>query len=125
MDIGLRDEIAFSIGKKQSSTIQTVDIWLDSVLITYFDNSAYLPTFVHSLKRELEDIENGLIHGDYVFFDHGPTTDDVVAHAKLIGNEICVNCELDSGSKVSVKLPISTIIAIYKNCIDLLSINAT
>lgn len=125
MDIGSRDEIAFTIGKKQSSTIQTVDIWLNSVLLTYFDNSAHLPTFVHSLKRELEDIENGSIRSDYVFFDHGPTTEDVVARAKLIGDQIYVDCELDNGSKVRVKLPISSIIATYKNCIGLLSTNTT
>jgi hypothetical protein len=125
MDIGSRDELAFSIGEKQSSTLRVVDIWLNSVLITYFDNSAYLPTFVHSLERELEDIKSGLIHRDYVFFDHGPTTDDVIARAKLIGNQIYFNCELDNGSKVEAYLPVATVVTTYKKCISLLGANAT
>ena len=58
MDIGLRGELAFSIGEKQSPTLQNVDIWLDSVLLTYFDNTVYLPGFLNSLKSELTDIEN-------------------------------------------------------------------
>ena len=125
MDIGSRTELAFSVGKKQPPDMQIVDIWLNSVLITYYDNSVYLPTFIGSLERELEDIENGVINLEYIFFDHGPTTDDVFARAKLVGDQIYINCELDNGEAFSVKLPIDLIINTYKKCIKVLDVVAT
>ena len=125
MDIGSRTELAFSIGEKQSPDMQIVDIWVDSVFITYFDNSVYLPTFIGSLERELEDIENSAIDKDYVFFDHGPTTDDVSARAKLDGDQIHINCDLGSGKVFKKTLPIQLIIDTYKKCINELSVVAT
>ena len=125
MEIGSRSELCFSIGEKQPPDMQIVDIWLDSVLLTYYDNSVYLPTFIGSLERELEDIENGVVNLDYIFFDHGPTTDDVIARAKLVDDQIYINCDLDKGESFSVKLPLNVFINTYKKCIKALDVVAT
>jgi hypothetical protein len=125
MDIGLRSDLSFSIGEKQPPDMQIVDIWLNSVLITYYDNSVYLPTFIGSLERELKDIENGLVNSDYIFFDHGPTTDDVIVRAKLVDDQIYINCDLDNGESFSVKLPVNVFINTYKKCIKALDVVAT
>jgi len=121
MDIGLRGELAFSIGEKQSPTLQNVDIWLDSVLLTYFDNTVYLPGFLNSLKSELTDIENDDIDDSYIFFNHGPTTDDVVARATLNEGYIHLSCILNSGEKVEKELSLGVVISTYKKCISALA----
>ncbi|MDN5501407.1 MAG: hypothetical protein L0G80_15940 [Shewanella sp.] len=121
MDIGLRSELAFSIGEKQSPTMQSVDIWLGSVLITYFDNTAYLPAFVNALRRELANIEKGEVASGYTFFNLGPTTDDAVARAKIIEDKIEVSCVLNNGNVVKVILFVENTISAYKECIRVLS----
>lgn len=49
--------------------MQIIDIWLDSILVTYHDNTVYLPAFIFSLEQELEALEKGLINADYVFLN--------------------------------------------------------
>jgi hypothetical protein len=121
MDIGLRSEFAFSIGEKHSSTLQNVDIWLDSVLLTYFDNTVYLPSFTNSLENELAYIESGCMDNDYLFLNHGPTTDDMVARATLSGNKIHLSCVLNSGKKVEKELSLGLVISTYKKCMGALA----
>jgi len=125
MEIGSKSRLAFSIGDKQSSNMLAVDIWLNSILLTYYDNSVYLPAFIFSLKQELQDIENSSIDSNYVFFDHGSTTDDVVSRAKITDHFIHINCELENGQKVNTKLVVKDVVAIYKSCINKLSAIAT
>ncbi len=120
MDIGLRSKLAFSIGEKHSPTLRNVDIWLDSVLLTCFDNTVYLPGFINSLKNELADIENNNIDDSYIFFNHGPTTEDVVTRAALNKQSIHLSCILNSGEKVEKELPLSLVISTYKKCISAL-----
>ena len=121
MDIGLRSEFAFSIGEKHSPTLQCVDIWFDSVLLTYSDNIVYLPGFINSLKNELTDIEAGNINNDYMFLNHGPTTDDVVAKATLNRDYIHLSCILDNGEKVDKELSLTEAVSTYKKCISALA----
>jgi len=125
MDIGSRTELAFSIGEKQPPDMQIIDIWLDSILVTYYDNTVYLPAFIFSLEQELEDLEKGLINSDYVFFEHGPTTDDVVARAKIDGDVLYLTCELDNSQTINVSLSLCDVISTYKECIKHLSGIAT
>lgn len=120
MDIGSRAELSFSIGNKQSSDIQVVDIWVGSTLITYVDNAVYLPAFIHSLKSELNDIENGIINREYLFFDHGPSTDDVLARAEIKSKRLLLNCELDNGTTVTADIAIDRVIAAYRQCLSAL-----
>jgi len=125
MDIGSRTELAFSIGEKQPPDMQIIDVWLDSILVTYYDNTVYLPAFIFSLEQELEDLERGLINSDYVFFEHGPATDDVVARAIIDGDVLYLICELDNGQTINVSLSLCDVISTYKECIKLLSGTAT
>jgi hypothetical protein len=58
MFVGRKESVAFEVGSRidGSPDLRTVDIWLDGLRATYFDNSAYLPSFLYALSRELASL---------------------------------------------------------------------
>jgi hypothetical protein len=61
--VGRKDTVAFEIAgyAEGSPDLRVVDIWLGGVKATHTDNSAYLPSFIHSLEKDLASLsEPGL-----------------------------------------------------------------
>ena len=85
-EIGNRNRFCFVVGSKNKGDLQEVDIWASNILLTPVDNMAYLPQFIASLEYEMRDIGAGAICNDYYYFNHGPTTDDVVGKIRILGN---------------------------------------
>ncbi|MES9854495.1 MAG: hypothetical protein ABW170_21990 [Candidatus Thiodiazotropha sp. L084R] len=115
MDIGDKHKLAFVIGERSGRDLRVVDIYIVNELITFYDNTAYIPQFTYSIECEATDIENKNIYDDYFFLDCGPTTDDVKARGFIEEGCVHLHCELDNGKIVEAKLPVNYVITIYRS----------
>ncbi|RTR34227.1 hypothetical protein [Shewanella atlantica] len=120
MEIGNKNEFCFVIGEAKDTDIQVVDIWLSGSLVTYFDNSVYVPQFLESLRQELSILESGSIPAGYIALALGPTTDDVSARFKIIGPDLEISFELGESQPKVTHVSLSSTIAAYRECIGLL-----
>lgn len=107
MQFGERQIFAVEIGNcwGGSSQLRDVDIWAAGHRLTYYDNCAYLPSFIHALECEInylsrtnaasdfniEDYRGNVeslhetcvaseVWDGYRFLDYGATTDGVRAY---------------------------------------------
>ncbi len=124
MNIGSKQSIAFILGPRLNTQTQDIDIWVSNELVTYYDNSVYLPQFIESLKRELEYFISGEIPENYIAFKFGPTTDDASVRVKISKDKISLRCKLNNGSTVTLKTLTNEVICCYQECIKALSSNA-
>jgi hypothetical protein len=125
MEIGSKEELAFVIGPKINQEQQEVDIWVSNVLITHFDHLVYLPHFINSLNCEASDIDSGKIDSDYIFFNLGPTTDDVSARATIRGDNINIVCDLTESDininrLIHLTAKTNTIVKLYRDTVEAL-----
>ncbi len=106
MIVGSKEAVAFEIGSyaEESPNLRAVDIWLGGVKTTYIDNSAYLPSFLHALEKDLASLSEPALRNHkkvtsssearkylfkslskhalrYKIFNLGATTDDLSAFA--------------------------------------------
>ncbi|MBY5990896.1 hypothetical protein [Ferrimonas balearica] len=125
MKYGNRKELSFEIDHQPSESLCEVDIWIGGMLITYSDNVAYLPGFIHSLKREVKNLKSGVIDEECSFLNHGPTTDDVSCRAEFIGESLILKGQLAEGEGFAVNLPREWVISTYEECIGALDVLAT
>jgi len=118
--IGNKESFAFVLGKKTEEDIQQIDIWVSGELLTFVDNSAYLPQFISSLESELDDLKNGNVDSDYVFLNLGPTLDDVSARIEINGEQVFLKCHLykGDGKIISLRINRDELIECYEACIN-------
>lgn len=117
--IGNKDTLAFVLGDKIDKELQNIDIWIANELVTFVDNTAYLPQFISSLESELDDLKSGNVDSDYIFLNLGPTLDDVSVRVELHGSQIFIKCCLytDDGKIFSVKMNKNELMESYETCI--------
>ncbi len=117
--IGNKDTLAFVLGNKNEKDLREVDIWIANELVTFIDNTAYLPQFISSLESELDDLKSGNVDSDYVFLNLGPTLDDVSVRVELDGSHIFIKCCLyiNDGKIFSVKMNKDELMESYETCI--------
>lgn len=115
MKIGDKHKIAFVIGERTDRDLRRVDIYIANQLVTYFDNTTYVPQFVASIEYEASGLAKGNIGNEYVFLNWGPTTDDVVARGVLDENSLKLHCELGNGKEVNIRLPVAYVISVYRS----------
>jgi hypothetical protein len=120
MDIGDKNSIAFIIGERAGRDLRVVNVYVGGELITCYDNTAYVPQFVHSIAREATDIADRNISEQYSFLNWGPTTDNVSARGVLEGSNLRLTCDLRDGKKVSISVPADKMVAIYREAADAL-----
>ena len=116
-----RKSINFKIGNKVEDSIHQIDIWLDDILLNPFDNNAYLPQFISSMKNELMQLQQRKINPNNFFLDLGPTTDDCSARVNLKSDIAEVIFELDENRVYKLTIGIEELISIYQSVINKLS----
>lgn len=114
MDIGDKSKIAFIIGERAGKDLRIVNVHVGGELVTYYDNTAYVPQFVHAIEREALDIENKNISDEYRFLNWGPTTDDVSARGVWEGGNLRLACDLRDGKTIEVSVPAEYLVAVYR-----------
>jgi hypothetical protein len=114
MNIGDNSKIGFIIGERTSRDLRIVDVYVGGVLVTYYDNKAYVPQFIHSIECEASDIENRKISDEYLFLNWGPTTDDVSACGEMENDNLRLTCELRNGKLIEITLPIEYVVSVYR-----------
>jgi len=114
MDIGDKSKLAFVIGERAGQDLRMVNVYVGGELVTYYDNTAYVPQFVHSIEREALAIENNNISDEYVFLNWGPTTDDVSARGAWEGGNLRLTCDLRDGKKTEISVPAEYLVAVYR-----------
>ena len=123
-EIGDKKILCFVIGDRKENELQQIDIWASSTLLTPVDNMAYLPQFIATLESEKSEIERNLFSHEYIFFNHGPTTDDVVASIKIT-QELARLRFTVNGMVCLVSIATEQLLSIYRATIEhLRSINA-
>ena len=114
MNISDNSKIGFSIGEKTSRDLRVVDVYVGGELVTYYDNTVYVPQFIHSVETEASNIEVGNLSSEYFFLDWGPTTDDVSARGQVANDNLKLSCELRNGKFIEVTLPIEYVVSVYR-----------
>ncbi|WP_236984905.1 hypothetical protein [Marinagarivorans cellulosilyticus] len=118
-EIGNKNVFCFVVGDNNEGGLQQVDIWANNTLLTPVDNMAYLPQFVASLENESNDINSDNIAREYMFFNHGPTTDDVVGNITLANG--VAKLSFDIGGVVNlVSVSKSELLSVYQEAIEYL-----
>jgi len=121
---GDKNKLCFLVGDKRQGKLQEVDIWAGNILLTPIDNMAYLPQFIAALEREKREIDTGDICQDYIYFNHGPTTDDVVGSITLAGQTAQLKFEIDDVNCL-VSIEVEDLLTVYVQTIESLrGINA-
>ena len=118
--IGNKETFAFVIGDKINRDLREVNIWVSNELVTYIDNTAYLPQFISSLEKELADLKDGNVDSEYIFLNLGPTLDDVSARVELDGNMVFLKCLLyiGDGKIVTLRMDKDELMGSYETCIE-------
>jgi hypothetical protein len=114
MDIGDKSKIAFTIGDRASQDLRVVNVYVGDELVTYYDNTVYVPQFVYSIESEALDLEKSNVSNEYFFLNWGPTTDDVSARGVLEGGNLKLTCELRNGKLIMVTIPIEYMVSVYR-----------
>ena len=114
MNIGDNSKIGFIIGQRTSRDLRIVDVYVGDILVTYYDNTAYVPQFIHSIESEASDIEKRNISDQYFFLNWSPTTDDVSARGELDNDNLRLTCELRNGKVIEITLPIGYVVSVYR-----------
>jgi hypothetical protein len=121
--IGDRSRIAMEIGPVDLSDVQlrTCTLWLDGAIVTPFDNTAYVPQFVHSLRADVARYRAGQSPG---FACWGPTTDDLHAELHPDGTlQYRLRSQVDGvgDREGSVRLHVDEIVAVLEETADVLA----
>lgn len=123
MVIGNKNSFAFLFGRKLNAEQRDVDIWVNNMLLTDFDNLIYTPQFIVSVQDELEILRSRKIPRWYSALHWGPTTDDISGRFTIRNSEdIQLHCKHRSGRKVTLDIKIKDLISIYEKCINELEI---
>jgi hypothetical protein len=123
MLIGSKEKIAFEVGNKLSSDQQEVNIWISNTLVTEFDNCAYVPQFIHSVKLEAIDVVGRDIDDDTMFLDFGPTTDDVSVRGSIEDGVLTLAADYKGVDLEKVRIEVSEYIDMYDSIIEALQVN--
>jgi hypothetical protein len=115
---GTRDLLSFEMADSTESRLLQVDIWAAGLLLTYFDNMAYLPAFTNSLKREIACIRTVTGDTEKPFLGHGPTTDDVSGTITIQNSEAIINLTLHGGQSCCVRLGLKELEMLYTSIIE-------
>ncbi|GAB1267012.1 hypothetical protein NBRC116493_02650 [Aurantivibrio infirmus] len=114
---GDKDRLCFEVGDKKVGGLLPMEIYAAKESVTPFDKHAYLPSFIASLERELDTIKKGGIPEEFIYFNHGPTTDDVYGKVAFINNEAKLTFEFRGEKQVVVMLSVAELIEIYNEVI--------
>ena len=115
MVIGDKSKVAFIVGRRTSRDLRVVDIYVGNILVTYYDHTAYVPQFVHSIECDIDDLVGKKIDHSDRFMDWGPTTDDSYVKGVVEGANITLICRLVSGEFVIVEMPTQQLIETYQS----------
>lgn len=118
MDIGDKSIVGFTVGERISQDQRLVNVYVGNELVTFYDNTVYVPQFAHSVEYEASDIEKRNISEEYFFLDWGPTTDDVSARGVIDGDILKLHCELRNGKLVKVEMPIEYVVSVYREVVS-------
>lgn len=123
-EFGDKNKLCFAVGKLREGALQQIDVWASNELLTPIDNMAYLPQFIATLESEKLVVASGQIAEDYLYFNHGPTTDNVSGKISVEGNTANLTFELN-GIDISVVIEAKELLSVYSHTIEYLrSINA-
>ena len=118
--VGNKDTLSFEIADQYDGGLLQVDIWAGGRLLTVRDNMAYVSAFIYSLNWEKEKIEKREIDDDFIFFDHGPTTDSFSSRIKIEGCEASISFETED-EEFYISMPLKTLIDHLKEVINILT----
>lgn len=121
--IGDRSRLAMEIGPVDLDAVQlrTCTLWLDGAIATPFDNTAYVPQLVHSLRADVARYRTGQSPD---FANWGPTTDDLHAELRPDGTlQYRLRSQIDGvGDREGVvRLHVDEIVAVLQETADVLS----
>jgi hypothetical protein len=123
-EFGDKETLCFAIGKEKQGKLQEINIWAKHVLLTPIDNMAYLPQFIATLEAEKLVLASGQIAEEFLYFNHGPTTDDLSGKISLQGNKAYLTFSIN-GILVSLVIETLELVSIYSQTIKYLrSMNA-
>lgn len=96
--IVLGDELQFRIGTSRTPHAEqrTVQIWAGKFHLTPFDDTAYVPQFAYSVRRDRDAVTGAIATppASMRLFDHGPTTDDMQCTARFEGDAIVLDVDV-------------------------------
>ena len=117
---GNKEKFGFELEDEKIGGLLPMEIYAANISLTPFDKNAYLPSFIVSMEHELEVISRGNISESFIYFSHGPTTDDVHGKIELSNGLAKLDFEFDEQRIVSVKISIAELIDIYSKTLDCL-----
>ncbi|HEX7301484.1 hypothetical protein [Lentzea sp.] len=120
--IGDRSLFALEIGPADpDGSLRTCTVWLDGAIVTPFDNTAYVPQFVNSLRVDVARYRAGRLPH---FAHWGPTTDDLAAEWGPDGAvEYRLRSRIDGvdDREGSVRLSVDEVVAVLEEAIGVLT----
>ncbi|MFI6307124.1 hypothetical protein ACIBCH_35010 [Amycolatopsis thailandensis] len=121
--VGDRSRIALEIGPADpgGDRLRVCTLWLDGAIATPFDNMAYVPQFVHSLRLDAARYRAGR-SPDFAYW--GPTTDDLDAELHSDGTlryRLRSRIEQVGDREGVVRLSIEEIVDVLEEAADVLS----
>ncbi|MGI5499823.1 hypothetical protein [Lentzea sp. CA-135723] len=121
--IGDRARLAFEIGPADPDgpRLRTCTLWLDGAIATPFDNTAYVPQFVHSLRLDAGRYRAGRTPD---FARWGPTTEDLATESDPDGTvRYRLRSRIDgvADREGVVPLHVDEIVAVLEQTADVLS----
>ncbi|MEV7548229.1 hypothetical protein AB0N89_01230 [Amycolatopsis sp. NPDC089917] len=121
--VGDRSRIALEIGPADpgGDRLRVCTLWLDGAVATPFDNMAYVPQFVHSLRSDAARYRAGR-SPDFAYW--GPTTDDLDAELHADGTlryRLRSRIEHVGDREGVVRLSVEEIVTVLEQAADVLS----
>jgi hypothetical protein len=137
------DRLAFRIGlaRADQPTQRTVQIWAARHHLTAFDDTAYVPQFVHSLRHELDidrpppavtdpvsthrhlaSDDTDRVRWSYRWLSLGPTTDGLTSFAWRDGDDAVATFALPGAEPFAIRIPATELDALLRRVIAILEL---
>ena len=89
---GHLESLLFKVGNyvEGASDLRAVEIWSQGQILTPTDTVAYLPSYIHALKRDLLWVQDERSMSVEWFLNYGETTDDISASATKSSGRVSI-----------------------------------
>ncbi|MFL1455852.1 hypothetical protein ACJO5Y_15565 [Marinobacter sp. GN3S48] len=89
---GNLESLLFKVGNyvDGASNLRIVEIWSQGQILTPVDTAAYLPSYIHALKRDLLWVQDERSMSVEWFLNYGETTDDISASATKRSDRVSI-----------------------------------